>query len=270
MARSSRYRLHRYNNKLGPQRFYQHWKTAAKRFSSKIKFLSNQGLQLHRTNPGAVYGTMEAKELQERKITETSSNALACRRRRHRREKIKQFFIAFFFPVQGNPAETNYMDAMSPICRRPNPPVFSRYALDPPPPPTIIHPQHTQRRISTGNPEYRVSREQAFRHAAEATDPLSPVGRVLDRVYNNSRIDGRYFCIPDLLARAGGGPGQQGSSEDSGSSASPGGDAAAAAAAAAAEAMLADSILAGEGTVGTGGEQRVGAGAPMFYPADGR
>lgn len=125
-----------------------------------------------------------------------------------------------------------------------------------------LPPTNTQRSISTGNPEYRVSREQAFRHAAEATDPTSPVARVLDRVYNNSRIDSRYFCIPDLLARAGGSDGGRSGSGDSGSSAS----AEDAAAAAAAEAMLADSMLAGETGVGDG----MGAGAPMFYPSDGR
>lgn len=43
-----------------------------------------------------------------------------------------------------------------------------------------------------------MSREQAFRHAANALDPTSPISRVLERIYINSRIDTRYFCVPDL------------------------------------------------------------------------
>lgn len=53
-------------------------------------------------------------------------------------------------------------------------------------------------RISTGNPRYKVSREQAFRHAKNAVNPSCPVARVLARIYNNSRINSRYFCVPDL------------------------------------------------------------------------
>ncbi|CAN0577684.1 unnamed protein product, partial [Laminaria digitata] len=49
-----------------------------------------------------------------------------------------------------------------------------------------------------GNPKFRVSREQAFRHAADSMDPANPLSRVLQRIYNNSRIDSRYFCVPDL------------------------------------------------------------------------
>ncbi|CAN0207372.1 unnamed protein product, partial [Ectocarpus sp. 12 AP-2014] len=96
--------------------------------------------------------------------------------------------------------------------------------------------------ISTGNPEYRVSKEQAFRHAAGATDPSSPIARVLDRVYNNSRINNRYFCVPDLAAAGanggGSGLGEELQEDD-----------------AAIQAMLAESILAEEegGGGGTGG-----------------
>lgn len=60
------------------------------------------------------------------------------------------------------------------------------------PPPQLDH------RISTGNPRFRVSRERSLRLAASAVDPASPVARVLPRIYNNSRIDSRYFCVPDF------------------------------------------------------------------------
>ena len=65
--------------------------------------------------------------------------------------------------------------------------------------------------ISTGNPEFRVSREAAFRHAADNMDPANPLSGVLERIYNNSRIDSRYFCVPDLVgSRRGGGSGSVG------------------------------------------------------------
>lgn len=53
-------------------------------------------------------------------------------------------------------------------------------------------------RISTGNPRYRVSRELALRHALSAVEPTSPVAQYLGRMYSNSRIDYRYFSVPDL------------------------------------------------------------------------
>lgn len=123
--------------------------------------------------------------------------------------------------------------------------------------------------ISTGNPEFRVSREQAFRHAADATDPASPVARVLERVYNNSRIDSRYFCIPDLLeVTAAGRLGGSGLGLGSATGAEEREEANVTATAAA------QGVIAGSAGNGRGaGERRVagsGEGLPMFYPADGR
>lgn len=43
-----------------------------------------------------------------------------------------------------------------------------------------------------------MSREQSFRHAVNALEPSSPLGPYLDRIYNNSRIDRRYFSVPDI------------------------------------------------------------------------
>lgn len=101
----------------------------------------------------------------------------------------------------------------------------------------------------------------------DATDSTSPVARVLDRVYNNSRINSRFFCIPDLLAVAAGGrEGGSGPGLESttGIEEREEGDAAAAA-----EEMVADSTGTGRGAEERRGTGR-GEGLQLFYPADGR
>ncbi|CAM9891654.1 unnamed protein product, partial [Choristocarpus tenellus] len=56
--------------------------------------------------------------------------------------------------------------------------------------------------ISTGNPRHKCTRGQALRSAARI-DHCSAVAPVLERIYNNSRIDTRYFCVPGLGAEDG-------------------------------------------------------------------
>ncbi|CAM9558476.1 unnamed protein product, partial [Discosporangium mesarthrocarpum] len=54
--------------------------------------------------------------------------------------------------------------------------------------------------IATGNPKFTCNSDEGFRSAARIPHPAW-VGRVLERIYKNSRIDNRFFCIPDFGAR---------------------------------------------------------------------
>lgn len=55
-----------------------------------------------------------------------------------------------------------------------------------------------------------MSKEIAFRHAAAAMEPTSPVARYMEQIYNNSRINNRYFCVPDLGYTVDEGAGEEG------------------------------------------------------------
>ena len=90
-------------------------------------------------------------------------------------------------------------------------------------------------------------------------DPASPVARVLARIYNNSRIDARYFCVPDLTVES--------SSTTDGTSSERKDDVMQGYDDFIEASMGTGSRVGGVGdAAGTGGEERV----EMFYPSDGR
>merc|ERR1719197_1952210 len=51
--------------------------------------------------------------------------------------------------------------------------------------------------MATGNPEYRVSQQQALA-VAESCPECTSIKPVLARIYGNSRIDYRHMAVPDF------------------------------------------------------------------------
>lgn len=51
--------------------------------------------------------------------------------------------------------------------------------------------------MAIGNPQYRCTQDEALAIASKAPG-VETVRPVLERIYGNSRIGSRYFCIPDF------------------------------------------------------------------------
>merc|ERR1719453_2875040 len=51
--------------------------------------------------------------------------------------------------------------------------------------------------VATGNPQYKCPQTSALK-VAKGVPGIESVQPVLDRIYGNSCIDSRYFCVPDF------------------------------------------------------------------------
>ena len=56
--------------------------------------------------------------------------------------------------------------------------------------------------IASGNPEYKCTQEEALAYAEKAKN-IESVRGILGRIYENSKIGSRYFCIPDFTPAQG-------------------------------------------------------------------